>query len=100
MGLQATEDLAKNTTILAGPFHPAFGHMVHSEIFMDMAASLLEAKTGSCDKIIINVHPRSISKMRGLKNKNVESLKKKFQIKSLKIIPDVSLAQDKLTVIS
>ena len=100
MGLQATEDLAKNTTILAGPFHPAFGHMVHSEIFMDMAASLLEAKTGSCDKIIINVHPRSISKMRGLKNKNVESLKKRFQIKSLKIIPDVSLAQDKLTVIS
>ena len=100
MGLQATEDLAKNTTILAGPFHPAFGHMVHSEIFMDMAASLLEAKTGSCDKIIINVHPRSISKMRGLKNKNVESLKKKFQIKSLEIIPDVSLAQDKLRVLS
>lgn len=100
MGLQATEDLAKNTTILAGPFHPAFGHMVHSEIFMDMAASLLEAERGSCDKIIINVHPRSISKMRGLKNKNMESLKKKFQIKSLKIIPDVSLAQDKLRVIS
>lgn len=100
MGLQATEDLAKNTTILAGPFHPAFGHMVHSEIFMDMAASLLEAERGSCDKIIINVHPRSISKMRGLKNKNMESLKKKFQIKSLKIIADVSLAQDKLRVIS
>jgi len=100
MGLQATEDLAKNTTTLAGPFHPAFGHMVHSEIFMDMAASLLEAERGSCDKIIINVHPRSISKMRGLKNKNVESLKKKFQIKSLKIIADVSLAQDKLRVIS
>ncbi len=78
MGLQATEDLAKNTTILAGPFHPAFGHMVHSEIFMDMAASLLEAERGSCDKIIINVHPRSISKMRGLKNKNVESLEKKI----------------------
>jgi len=38
--------------------------------------------------------------MRGLKNKNVESLKKKFQIKSLKIIPDVSLAQDKLRVLS
>ncbi|MGB2930181.1 MAG: radical SAM protein, partial [Desulfobacterales bacterium] len=82
MGLQASEDLAKDTTILAGPYHPAFGHMVHSEIFMDMAVSIIQAEKGSYDKITINVHPRSISKMRGLKNKNVESLKNKFQIKS------------------
>jgi histone acetyltransferase (RNA polymerase elongator complex component) len=100
MGLQASEDLAKDTTILAGPYHPAFGHMVHSEIFMDMAVSIMEAKNGSCDRITINVHPRSISKMRGLKNKNVESLKNKFQIKSLEIIPDFSLTEDKLTVSS
>lgn len=98
MGLQASDELAKDTTMLAGPYHPAFGHMVHSEIFMDMAVSLLEAERGSYEKIILNVHPRSISKMRGLKNKNVESLKQKFQIKSLEIIPDVSLAQDKLRI--
>ncbi len=100
MGLQASEDLAKDTTILAGPYHPAFGHMVHSEIFMDMAVSIIQAEKRSYDKITINVHPRSISKMRGLKNKNVESLKNKFQIKSLEIIPDLSLAEDKLTVAS
>ncbi len=98
MGLQASDELAKDTTMLAGPYHPAFGHMVHSEIFMDMAVSLLEAERGSYEKIILNVHPRSISKMRGLKNKNVKSLKQKFQIKSLEIIPDVSLAQDKLRI--
>ncbi len=98
MGLQASEHLSKETTILAGPYHPAFGHMVHSKIFLDMATSLMEAEKGSCDKITIKVHPRSISKMRGLKNKNVESLKRKFQIKSLKIIPDLSLAEDTLTV--
>jgi flagellar biosynthesis/type III secretory pathway protein FliH len=98
MGLQASEDLAKDTTMLAGPYHPAFGHMVHSKIFLDMVTSLMESEKGSCDKITIKVHPRSISKMRGLKNKNVESLKRKFQIKSLKIIPDLSLAEDTLTV--
>ena len=98
MGLQASEDLSKDTTILAGPYHPAFGHMVHSKIFLDMATSLLEAEKGPRDKITIKVHPRSISKIRGLKNKNVESLKRKFQIKSLEIIPDLSLAEDKLTV--
>lgn len=98
MGLQASEDLSKDTTILAGPYHPAFGHMVHSKIFLDMATSLLEAEKGPRNKITIKVHPRSISKIRGLKNKNVESLKRKFQIKSLEIIPDLSLAEDTLTV--
>ena len=98
MGLQASEDLAKDTKILAGPYHPAFGHMVYSKIFLDMATSIMEAEKGSCDKITIKVHPRSISKMRGLKNKNLEILKRNFQIKSLKIIPDLTLAEDKLTV--
>ncbi|MBW1847089.1 MAG: hypothetical protein JRJ27_08100, partial [Deltaproteobacteria bacterium] len=32
MGLQETEDLVKDSSILAGPYHPAFGHMVYSEI--------------------------------------------------------------------
>jgi len=100
MGLQASEDLAKDTTILAGPYHPAFGHMVHSKIFLDMATSIMEAEKGSCDKITIKVHPRSISKMGGLKNKNLEILKRKFQIKSFEIIPDLTLAEDKLTVTS
>ena len=36
--------------------------------------------------------------MRGLKNKNVDALEKRFQIKSLEIVPDTSLAEDKLTV--
>ncbi|MBU2621319.1 MAG: radical SAM protein, partial [Proteobacteria bacterium] len=31
MGLQATEDLREGTSILAGPYHPAFGHLVYSE---------------------------------------------------------------------
>ena len=100
MGLQASEDLAKDAVILSGPFHPAFGHMIYSEIFLDMAIAVLEAKKDSCDTITIKVNPRSISKMRGLKNKNVETLKTKFNIKLLEIIPDYSLAEDRLTVSS
>jgi len=65
-----------------------------------MATSIMDAAKDSCDKITIKVHPRSISKMRGLKNKNLEILKRKFQIESLEIIPDLTLAEDKLTVTS
>ena len=98
MGLQASEDLDSSAAVLAGPYHPAFGHMVHSEIFLDMATAILEKKKVFHDKVALNVHPRSISKMRGMNNRNVETLKKRFQLQSLKIVPDPSLEKDKLAL--
>jgi len=100
MGLQASEELEKGVTVLAGPYHPAFGHMVHSEIFLDMAISILESEKSLNGGILIKVHPLSISKMRGLKNKNIETLKHRFQIQSLEVVPDPSLAEDRLIVSS
>jgi histone acetyltransferase (RNA polymerase elongator complex component) len=96
MGLQASEDLDSGDAVLAGPYHPAFGHMVHSEIFLDMATAIMENKAVSRETVTIKVHPRSISKMRGLKNRNVETLKKKFRLQSLEIVPDPSLEEDAL----
>jgi histone acetyltransferase (RNA polymerase elongator complex component) len=98
MGLQASENFEKGSVILAGPYHPAFGHLVYSEFFLDMATTIMETAKVSHKTITIKVHPRSISKMRGLKNKNIEALKRKFHIKSLEIIPDPSLAEDRLSV--
>ncbi len=95
MGLQAANDLDSGGAILAGPYHPAFGHMVHSAIFLDMAVAAMEADKTPRDTVMFKVHPRSISKMRGLKNKNVDLLKKRFHIKSIQIIPDSSMPEDK-----
>ena len=88
MGLQASEDLAVGTTVLAGPHHPAFGHMVHSEIFFDLAESALRAAGSRKDTCTIYVHPRSISKMRGLKNSNIERLSKQFGMADIHVIAD------------
>lgn len=99
MGIQASEHFERETTILAGPYHPAFGHLVHSEIFLDMASSIIEAEgIGSCDSVGIKVHPRSVSKIRGIKNFNVKTLKEMFNIKSLEIIPHHSLAEDAIII--
>jgi len=46
----------------------------------------------------IKVHPRSVSKMRGIKNFNIKTLEKRFNIKSVEIIPDSSLAEDVVAV--
>ncbi|UCH22709.1 MAG: radical SAM protein [Deltaproteobacteria bacterium] len=98
MGLQASEDFDKGATIMAGPYHPAFGHLVHSKIFLDMAISAIDARISTDDIVSINVHPRSLSKIKGLKNGNIDFLKKRFKIRHLKIIPDSSMGEDKLSI--
>jgi len=99
MGLQETEDLVKDSSILAGPYHPAFGHMVYSEIFLDAAVALIESEGILGDSVIIKVAPENISMMRGLKNKNVEILKNRFNLKLIKIVPDSSMKGEQLAIV-
>ncbi len=98
MGLQASESLDFDGTVVAGPYHPAFGHLVHSEIFFDKAVAELTAETTPIHKTLFFVHPSSISKMRGLKNTNIKRLKTRFQIDSVELVPDVSIPEETLRV--
>jgi hypothetical protein len=98
MGLQATEAFTDAATLLAGPYHPAFGHMVHSEIFLDMAVAQLESLNSTGKSVKLHVHPRSVSKIRGPKNENIKTLGEKFDLQSIEIIPDAGVDDDQLTV--
>jgi len=91
MGLQATEDLREGISILAGPYHPAFGHLVYSEIFLDNIVDILKSKSVLPEEITIRVHPASVSKLRGLKNGNIAKIKSLFDFKSVRVFPDQSL---------
>lgn len=98
MGIQLSQDLDKTAGVLAGPYHPSFGHLVHSKVFLDMATDALKEKKGSRDEVTIRVHPKNISKIRGLNNRNVGRLVDAFKIKHLHILPDASLPEDGLLV--
>lgn len=91
MGLQATEDLREGTSILAGPYHPAFGHLVHSAIFLDNMMAALRSESVLPGDIIIRVHPKNVSELRGLKNHNIAKIKSMFDLKSARVLPDPSL---------
>jgi histone acetyltransferase (RNA polymerase elongator complex component) len=88
MGLQATEDLREGASILAGPYHPAFGHLVHSAIFLDNMIGALKLKSVLPEEISIRVHPKSVSELRGLKNHNIAKIKSMFDLKSARVLPD------------
>ena len=106
MGLQACDDLEKDAVILAGPYHPAFGHLVFSEVFLEMALCILKSdpafdpppESASRKPLVIHVHPRSISKMRGLGNHNIRILQKTFGIAAVDVAGDISLAADMLRI--
>ena len=74
MGLQAGDDLAAN--ILAGPYHPAFGHLVKSRLFMECLENWLSYNSEK--HVQIRVHPSQVSHLRGLSNANVKALAERF----------------------
>jgi histone acetyltransferase (RNA polymerase elongator complex component) len=99
MGLQATEDLDADSTVLAGPYHPAFGDLVYTELFFDMASELLKKVRRLPEVVRFKVHPRSVSKMHGQKNQNIRRLKATFGIASVKLITDASLSEDTVMLV-
>lgn len=75
MGLQATENL-NDTTILAGPYHPAFGELVDARIFYLLIADFLEeidAEFDQVSEIQLNIYHsyQLTSKIRGNRNQNI-----------------------------
>ncbi|MGB5157831.1 elongator complex protein 3 [Desulfobacterium sp. N47] len=98
MGLQATDDLKEGSSVIAGPYHPSFGHLVYSEIFLDKIINMLKSQNQNYESILIKVHPKSISILRGLKNKNIQTIKDLFCLKSIRVIPDISLSGDEAKI--
>ena len=80
-GLQATDELDQAGTILAGPYHPAFGEMVASHLFYLMAARVFELAVQDCQQAIFYHHPKDHSKLRGLGGANLRRWQREYGIR-------------------
>jgi histone acetyltransferase (RNA polymerase elongator complex component) len=98
MGLQATDDLGAGGAVLAGPWHPAFGHLVLCAAFLTAARRAL--REGGCHgvELVLKVHPRSVSRMRGMRNASCKLLKQDFGFRRVDVAPDPALAEDEIAV--
>ncbi len=94
MGLQPSSDLTEGSSILGGPFHEAFGHLVFSALFLDMADKILDADPPEGTDLIIRVNRSSISKMRGLSNANIIRLKEKYGYEKISVRPDPDIGKE------
>ncbi len=94
MGLQPTTELNTGAGVLAGPFHPAYGELVYSALWMDalhrVAAS---SHFNGCD-LTIEMHPTSSSRIRGHRNCNLRRLCRQYHLSSIKTLPNARLPRD------
>ncbi len=98
MGLQASASLNQDTTILAGPYHPAFGQLVMSKLFFDYASLALSEVSTCPDTISIAVNPRSVSNLKGQKNRNLERLQRRFPDHRFEVQTDPVLDETEIAV--
>jgi len=98
MGLQPTDDLAAGGAVLAGPWHPAFGHLVLCAAFLKAARRALKQGGSPGLELVLRVHPKNVSRMRGMRNANCQLLKQDFGFRRVEVVPDPALAQDAIAV--
>jgi histone acetyltransferase (RNA polymerase elongator complex component) len=86
IGLQATEMMEDADRMIAGPWHPAFGHLVLSALMFDRACEQIDkVLAGPADRkgiepsdekrrVVLQVHPRSLSRLQGNRKTNLDRL--------------------------
>lgn len=100
MGLQASDMMEDASKVVAGPWHPAFGHQVYSSLMFDKTCGLLDQELEVLKKrdIILSVHLSSESRLRGDKNSNLEKLQQRYPGTVFSIQQDNSLQPGKIEI--
>lgn len=72
-GLMANEDLDHGDAVVAGPYHPAFGQLVRSHLWLELVVEL--AATG---ERFFRIHPADLSDLLGQRRSNYHTISDRF----------------------
>ena len=98
MGLQSSAELNRDNTVLAGPYHPAFGQLVMSKLFLDRVCRELRHQGQLKNVISIAVNPHSVSNVKGQKNNNLSTLKNLFAVDTITVTVSPELGDTEVVV--
>lgn len=88
IGLQPDEELCAAGNIVAGPFHPAMGELVKSRVLRHYFTPMLqELVEGGTKGVIFHCPRRYESKLRGLKNSNMQYWQQQFPHLEIHLMP-------------
>lgn len=78
IGLQATDEICEEGSVVVGPVHSAFRELVESGIYYDLIEKCI--KDIKCAETVLYVNDREISKAVGNKKENIVKIKNKYGI--------------------
>ena len=84
IGLMSSPSLIEEGQIISGPWHPAFGFLVRSDIYHKKITPLLPGY-GDSARIRIVASQKDISLLRGYKNQGLEAIRKSTGAEIIKI---------------
>ncbi len=99
LGLQSSPELEAEDCIVAGPYHPAFRHLVESSLFYDMASCLM-GKSREARILRARVSPSDVSNIRGQKNRNLYQLRERFGLSDIQIEVDMKQPRGSLILMN
>lgn len=88
LGLQSTDEICENGSVIAGPVHSAFGELVEGSIYCDLILKAIGDARDCCVTAFVN--PKEISKAVGNKKANAIRLKNERNI-TLKVKGDTDI---------
>lgn len=86
LGLQPTENITLTKDVIEGPFHPSFRQLVESKIYFLVLDHFFKNKLDKFENIVINVNKKEIPNLVGQKSYNINTFKKIYNIKNIKVI--------------
>lgn len=97
IGLQATDSLSGEGTVVAGPYHPAFRQLVESELCYGLFSRLLcGLKRGA--SVRVRCAPSRVSDVTGQRRANLSRISASAGVIIERVIPDSSLSPEEFIV--
>ena len=98
IGLQNTEEITdpsnKNSEVVAGPYHPAFGQLVDDSIWYDSIVDKIKKINVKVKEVKIKVNFADLNNVIGHKKENIKKLKEIYDV-DVNVVADKDIKQGK-----
>ena len=91
IGLMSSPSLLKKGEIIAGPWHPSFGFLVRSAMYLERLRPYLPAR-GDAENITLRIHPSEVPLLIGHKRNGIKQIETMTEAVIKKIISDDSIS--------
>lgn len=96
IGLQNTDEItdprAKNSQVIAGPYHENFRQLVEASMWYDSIIEKIKKFNVKVKEVEIKVNPEDVNNVVGYKRENLEKLKHLYDVE-VKIVKDENIKQ-------